>query len=244
MLGFGVKLPVSPEIKLWADEAFTRLEALLGSERMIDATVILPEDRYFPDRYDGSSSAIQAMAKRVATYMGVEPESFRVEIYAEGEHAFRESIPLWSGKTSDAAGLYFHRPDDGRFLVGLHANQIADPVSAVATLAHELAHVILLGGGLLDPETEDMEPLTDICTVFLGMGFFTATSAFQFKQWTDTQTQGWSTQRKGYLTEALWAYALARFAKERGERKPAWVQGLPYNIRSYFKQSARWLETH
>jgi hypothetical protein len=244
MLGFAARLPVSLELKQWTDEAFARLEALLGRNRMLNATVILPEDRYFPDFYDGTSAAIQTMAARVAMYMGLDTDCFRVEIYAEGEHALRESIPLWSGKTQDAAGLYFHQPDDGRFLIGLHANQIADPVSAAATLAHELAHVILLGGGLLDPEMEDMEPITDICTVFLGMGFFTATTAFQFKQWTDTQTQGWSTKRTGYLTEALWGYALARFAKERGERKPAWINGLPYNVRSYFKQSAKWLEKH
>jgi hypothetical protein len=86
-----------------------------------------------------------------------------------------------------------------------------------------------------------MEPLNDLLTIFLGFGVFTANSAFRFEQHASYASQGWSTQRIGYLSEELLGYALARFAFERREGKPAWVSFLSTNIAAYFKRSARWL---
>jgi len=113
----------------------------------------------------------------------------------------------------------------------------------VATLAHELGHVILLGGGLLDRAVKDMEPMTNLLTVFLGFGIFNANCAGRFRQWHKDGRQGWSMQRLGYLPEEIYGYALARFAQERGERRPKWVGHLSTNVCTYFKKSASWLES-
>jgi hypothetical protein len=244
MFGLTSKLPLPEEQRKWVDDGFERLMKMLGRQRLLDAELILPDDSFFPDPYDGSKASVIAMAEPIAGYMGVSREIFIVEIFAENEDAWRESVPIWHGESQDAAGLYLQKPEEGRRVVGVHAKGLRDPLALVATLAHELAHIILLGGNLLDPNADDMEPMTDLCTVFLGMGFFTASSAFQFKQWTSNRTQGWSTQRKGYLSEELWGYALARFAHERGEDKPDWAKQLPTNIRGYFKRSAAGLEKH
>jgi hypothetical protein len=242
MFGFKPKLPIDDELRQWADEGFLRLEQILGRQRMLQCQVILPEDRFFPDVFDGTKAGVAAMAERVAGYMGVLRDSFVVEIFAEDEERWRESLPEWNGKSSDAAGLYFPRPEGERFLVGVHAKKLKEPVSLVATLAHELAHVLLLGGGLMDHDAIDMEPMTDLATVFLGMGVFTSSAAFQFKQWTEGNMQGWNSSRQGYLPEPVWAYALARFAQLRGEERPPWAKALPKNIHGYFAQSARWLK--
>jgi hypothetical protein len=52
-------------------------------------------------------------------------------------------------------------------------------MALVATLAHELGHVILLRPGLVKANEADMEPLNDLLTVFLGFGVFNANSVFQ-----------------------------------------------------------------
>ena len=117
-----------------------------------------------------------------------------------------------------------------------------DPLTVVATLAHELGHVILLGGGLIDRSAKDMEPLTDLLTVYLGFGIFTANCSGRFRQWQTETNQGWSMQRLGYLPEEVYGYALARFAHQRGERSPKWTRHLSTNLRSYFRKSAAWLE--
>lgn len=241
MFFLGARLPISDELRQWVDGAFLRLEQVLGRERLLKAEVVLPNDIFFPDRYDGTEENIRGMAERVAGYMGIAPDTFVVHVYAENEDEWRKDLEGVRFESRDTAGLYFHELENGKYLIGIHANQREDPLSLVATLAHELAHVVLLGGGLIAHEAEDMEPMTDVCTAYLGMGFFTASVAFQFKKWSNERTEGWSTSRKGYLSQELWGYVLARFAAERAEKKPAWAKELPVNVRGYFGQSVKWL---
>ncbi len=152
--------------------------------------------------------------------------------------------PFFSGKTSGgAAGLYYHAPAD-KPRISINEAQLKDPLALVATLAHELGHILLLRPGLVDRTDPDMEPLNDLLTIFLGFGIFTANSAFRFEQHTDYRSQGWSTRRLGCLSEEQLGYALARFAFERGENKPAWVSFLSTNIAAYLKRSAAWLAKH
>ena len=150
MFGFSVKLPVNEEDRLWVDDGFVRLERILGRERMLNAEAVLPEERFFPDVYEGSKQSVTTMAARIAAYLGVPSTAFSIEIFAENEEAWRQTIPERSEKTSDAAGLYFHEPEDGRHVVGVHAKHLKDPLLLAATIAHELVHVLLLGGGLLE----------------------------------------------------------------------------------------------
>jgi len=49
-------------------------------------------------------------------------------------------------------------------------------------------------------------------------------------------------QRLGYLREEIYGYALARFARERGEAKPEWVKHLSTNVRVYYRRSHGWLK--
>ena len=87
----------------------------------------------------------------------------------------------------------------------------------------------------------DMEPLTDLLTVFLGLGVFSANTAARFQQHDDGHKQGWSMQRLGYLPEEIYGYALAKFAQERGENSPQWVKHLRTNVKAYYKRSRAWL---
>jgi hypothetical protein len=84
--------------------------------------------------------------------------------------------------------------------------------------------------------------LTDLLTVFLGLGIFTANSAFKFNQWTGGGKQGWEAKRLGYLTESMFGYALALFAWARGEDKPQWSKYLEGNVKYYFRSGLKYLE--
>jgi hypothetical protein len=57
--------------------------------------------------------------------------------------------------------------------------------------------------------------MTDLITVFLGLGIFTANSAGRFRQYQEDRRQGWSMQRLGYLPKEIYGDSLARFARER-----------------------------
>jgi hypothetical protein len=184
--------------------------------------------------------------------MQVKRSSVELEIFPDETEHLREILPYWRGDGAKrAAGLYVHhskedsneeeQSEEKCMVVAIRSTQLKDPLSLVATVAHELGHVILLGGRLLDPKTSDHEPMTDLLTVFLGLGIFTANSARRFRQYQEDRRQGWSMQRLGYLPEEVYGYALARFAAERGEHRAEWMKHLSTNLRTYFKQSRTWL---
>ncbi len=250
MFGFSPKLPISEEERLWTEEGFKRLEKLLGRRRMLDAKVVEPTAEDFPDPYDKSTEAVERLFSRVCTYMRIDRSAIELEIFQDEAEKLREILPHWRGASgTKAAGVYVHAheqervTDDGErsSVVAIRSTMLRDPMSLVATVAHELGHVILLGGKLMSPKTPDHEPMTDLLTVFLGLGIFTANSAARFKQFQDYRRVGWSMQRLGYLPETVFGYALARFATERGENEPEWARHLSPNVQSDFNHSMRWL---
>jgi hypothetical protein len=244
MFGFGKsKLPITLDQKCWVDQSFVRLASLVGAVRLTEGEIILPSQEYFPDPYARTEEALQLIFVRVARIMQVDPEEVDVTLFATTEEVTRNLIPYSSVDPSGkggAAGLYFHDPAV-RTHISIDEGQMKDPMSLVAVLAHELGHVILLRPGLVSRDEPDMEPLNDLLMVFLGLGIFTANAAFRFKQFTNNDTQGWSTSRVGYLSEVL-GYALARYALERGEIKPAWRSFLATNVATYMKRCEAWLQ--
>jgi len=245
MLGLSPKLPVSAEERLWVDEGFVRLEAMLGRKRLVEATVITPDDKYFPDAFERNESSVEKLLHRICEYLQLDGTRVKLEIFPDEADELLENS-LWSIDTNRPAGIYFgHDPirePDGAAVIAIKGSVLKDPMVLVATIAHELGHLILLGDGHLDHSVTDHEPMTDLLTVFLGLGIFAANSAARFQHhdhgggWTS-----WSMRRLGYLPQEVYGYALAKFAAERGESKPEWIQHLSTNVRVYFKRSRAWL---
>src|SRR5262249_33214498 len=106
-------------------------------------------------------------------------------------------------------------------VIRVNRSTLADPTALVATLAHELGHVLLLGHGPISEGTEDDEPLTDLLTIFLGLGVFTGNSRIRSRNWRDGTHEGWHIQRLGYLDQRQVGYGLALFAAIRDEDSPS-----------------------
>lgn len=235
--------PLENEWRLWVDENAAWILEEFGHQAIRERTVALPSPEYFPDRYDGTEHAVERLVQRVCGYMDVDRSRFRLEVFTDGDAWLLKSLPAYKATHQGAAGLYFD-PEDGKSLVlALEESQLEDVEAVIATTAHELCHVHLLGDGRVSADEVDHEFLTDLLTVFLGLGVFTANSAIQFNQWEEGGWQGWKTSRKGYLPEAAFGYALALFAVVRGESKPQWAAYLASNIKHYFKKSMRYLRS-
>lgn len=239
---FRPKLPITEDLRLWVDDSFALLSKVLGLDRMLRSQVIVPTDEFFPDPYDGSETSLHAIFARVCRYMKVDRTKLTLEIFPDQTTELREIVPYFTGHSNDAAGVYAHHDGD-KMVVGVKSSQMKDPLAVVATLAHELCHVILLGGELMSRDEPDMEPMTDLATVFLGMGIFTANCAARFEQHQDERRIGWSAKRLGYLPEPVFGYALAKFAHLRGERKPNWGKHLTTNVEADFRKGMKWLES-
>jgi len=96
-------------------QGFLRLKNLLGRSRMTEATVVLPNDHYFPDPYDRSAESVRKLFNRMCDFMQVNPETITLDLFPDVADELREIVPVWHGGQSKrcAAGLYHHSDDSG-----------------------------------------------------------------------------------------------------------------------------------
>lgn len=207
--------------------------------RRLHGDVVLPTDDYFPGVYRGTRADVQAVLARLCAHMGVDPGRVDLEHdEVDDNPELSAFVPInkeWTG----AAG--HHRVRDGRSVIGIRDDQATRPMALVATIAHELGHVLLLGDGRISAQRQDHEPLTDLLTIHFGLGIFSANAAFERTHEVRGAYGYTSTSRLGYLTEPMYGYGLARYAWLRGETDPEWARYIDSNPRTYLKRGLRWL---
>jgi hypothetical protein len=226
MLGwFGPKCPLDTAEKMWTEFRMRWLAGKLGIDRLLDAEVILPEERFFPDPYGGTPDYARRIFERVCGYMNLDPDRFDLEVLPD------DSI-------RGAVGLYDHGE---RPRIVLAHSRLSDPERLVATIAHELAHDILLGGGLLTVQEADHEPLTDLVPVFLGLGLFLANAPVRDRSYSENRWHYFTIDKQGYLPSRMLGYALALFAYVRRETRPGWADYLRPDAAEPLRAGLRYL---
>jgi len=237
------KLPLDEEQKAWIEKSFQWLLNEFSEGYFLKRQTILPEQSFFPDKYQGTEECVVKLVERVCSYMDVDPNLVETEFFFDRDDTASKHRLGGEEKHDGSAGLYFSQTSrETKKKIAINVSQFKNPMSLVATIAHELGHVILLGGGKISRDNKDHEYLTDLITVFFGLGIFTANSAFQFSQWQDHSHQGWRAARLGYMSEEMFAYSLAAYAWMRGETNPKWSSCLAMNVGHYFKQSIKYLD--
>lgn len=225
--------PIEPEVREWIDRRWDWLGRAFGVERMLESRLVLPRPEFFPRSSRDHPDYLQATLESVCSYMGVDPRSIHLNVYQEMNLVDRRGRPLGS------AGLY--QKVNETYEIWIEVRTLDYIHTIVSTIAHELGHVLLLGEGRISSDEEDHEHLTDLLTVFLGLGVFSANTVIREENWTSDGANFTITSRSGYLTMPMYAYALALYARDRGETRPAWTRELRPDVRSPFKQSLRYL---
>jgi tetratricopeptide (TPR) repeat protein len=231
------KCPVEPDVRAWVDERMCWLVGQFGLEMLTENEIILPVPEHFPAPYNGSKEAVRELFEQVCEYMNVDHETIDLKLYSERRNS---RMQLGLQNTTGTVGLY--DADKERTIIWLESSNVNDPTSVVATLAHELCHVHLLGGGRITREEPDHEPLTDLAAIFFGMGVFTANSSLRDRAASYGNWSHWSISRTGYLVDAVLGYALALFAFVRDEMSPSWARFLRPDIRSLLGSSLAFLQ--
>jgi len=232
--------PVPVEDVRWVRWAFSWLINNFGEELYDNKQILVPEYSSFPIQYNGQRESAEETLKIVAIQMDVLPEDIHLSIYAEGTNSIGtggifQSEVFVEQQGGHSGGLYWGRnEEDNKYHIGLEQKVLRDPEEIVATLAHEIAHIKLLGEGRL---TENDEPLTDLATIVFGFGIFNANAAFHFKNTFDS----WGYKRLGYLSQMQWGFALAYWAYSRNDDNPDWIKYLSADLRSDFKKSMQYI---
>lgn len=223
----------------WIERSMDWFVSEFGANRL-HAEVVLPTDQYFPGAYRGTREDVRAVLARLCAHMEIDSARIDLEHDEAGDNPeLSAHVPI---NTAGNGAAGHHRVRGGRSVIGIRDDQAAQPMALVATLAHELGHVLLLADGRISAaQRPDHEPLTDLLTIFFGLGIFSANAAFEYSREVRGGYRYTHTSRLGYLTEPMYGYGLARYAWLRGEPDPAWARYLDTNPRTFLKRGLRYL---
>lgn len=230
--------PLNYELRKYFENSFLWLMQEFPETKIEERKILVPTKEDFPITWNKSQENAYDALRIICHNMEIDPNEVEVDFYDNGIKEFDmgtsvifiESDP----DNPEAAGLYHHEKVNGKFQISIDQALIESPDSLIATIAHELAHVKLLGEKKLE---ENDEMLTDFTTVFFGLGIFNANMSFQF----DRKTDRWGYRILGYLKVEEWVYALALLAFIRNEDNPSWKEYLSRGIKSDFEKSLKYM---
>lgn len=232
--------PVDDDNRRWIEGSLRWLAEEFDSTCILQKKVFFPHHEFFPIIYNGNMQNFQDTLEIVARQMDIDPAIIKLDIYSEGDAEIDTGSP-WGNKIyitqSDhghTSGLYHGLDENGQFNIRIELKNLDDPEGMVATMAHELAHVKLLGEGRIE---ENNEYLTDLATIIFGFGVFNANTAFRFHGSFDK----WQYMSLGYLTQIEWGYALAVFTMMRMEPKPGWAMHLNATVKAKFEMGVKFI---
>ncbi|MGL6076142.1 MAG: hypothetical protein ACRC8S_18440 [Fimbriiglobus sp.] len=238
MLGwlFPASCPCDPAAKEWVEERLQWLSEEFDDHAFNGRRLVLPTPEFFPQNYDGSERAARELFDHICGFMDVDPDWISLRFV---EDAGKVWLVNEAGQyLPHAAGTY----EEGfrQFIIKLDKSQLHEPMELVGTIAHELAHVRLLGENRCMSEEYDNELLTDLTVVFFGLGIFLANCP---RNW-DSHNKKWPGTdliKPEYMSPPMFGYALAHLAWFRGEEHPDWAKHIHFNARGEFKQSLKFL---
>ena len=197
-----------------------------GVRRLLDAEVIRPAHVPCPAPLGRDVKCIRPLLDRMCGSMGIDPGRVALRIRED------ETMP-------GAAGLYER---GRRAVISVARSQLDDPARLLATLAHELAHELLIGGGLLTADVPDHEWVTDLLPVCLGTGIFLANATVQDSSGSCGGWSWWQVSKQGYLPSRIFGYAFALFAFLRGEAEDTpWAADLRPDAAEPFRAGLKYL---
>lgn len=233
---FPPSCPCDPAAKAWVEERLQWLSEEFDDHAFNGRPLVLPTPNFFPDSYDGSKKSVRTLLERVCEYMDVVPSLVSMKLVSDSRNSgfvneAGQDLPT-------AAGTY--EEGERKFIIRIDKDGLADPMGLVGTIAHELAHVRLLGESRVMREIYDNELLTDLTVVYFGLGIFLANMPraweSQYSKWPDSDLI-----KPEYMTRPMFGYALAHLAWFRGEERPDWSAHLHWNARPDLKQAIRFL---
>ena len=167
---FRPSCPCDAVAKAWVEDRLAWLADEFPESAFAGRPLVLPTPEHFPDPWYRDRRSVRRMLDRVCGYMDVDPD--RVDLELKNE--LHRHLDLVDGDGQALAGGAAGTYSEGTFrsLIRIDVEELADPMNVVGTLAHELAHVRLLGEGRLHGEEFDNELLTDLTVVHFGLGVF------------------------------------------------------------------------
>jgi hypothetical protein len=213
---FGPKCPLSRDEWDFQLAAFQWLDETVGAGVPRQPLVTPTPDYFPPSAATGAARAAELLAQvqRAAAMDAADwPVTLEMQSGIGDPHVpVAHGINLVHDTPAPAGSFRVDAADDEAWqaVISLSPAQLADEMSAIATLAHELSHYLLASFTRPLPGGEDChELLTDLTAVYLGFGIFMGNSAGSTAPFADEYGQWGSAYGQGYLSERALMTALA-----------------------------------
>lgn len=167
-----VTLPIDSETQEWIDARTSWIMDQIGLERIRSFDVVAADAELLDGYCADDQDSVFAVFRKICTKMDIEFGS--IDFYFMDNQ--REDGVQY------AAGLY-QSLGNSRHAITIDLSLLEDPVELIATLAHELCHVLLIGHQRITGEEDDHEPLTDLLAVFFGFGALSANRVLRESAW-------------------------------------------------------------
>lgn len=199
--------------------------------------LVLPTTEYFPSQVDSPEGAASETFEAVKKHAGMTNWCCQLQVQEKDVNpVIAPTIAIQNAPTSPQGT--FQVSEQNEVIITYNPALTSQPVQLVATLAHELAHYLTATSKEGPPGGwENWEFATDIAATFLGFGIFMANSAFNFTQFSNTDSQGWKSNRRGYLSESEHINALAIFLELKGQPIDTATNHLKPHLRKLLKKA-------
>lgn len=233
------KLPITKADEDWTNSELQWLRNEFGEDHFQNIKTVTPTKEFYERDFDGTEEDAKYILEVTKGLMAIDTQ-IELDFFSDEPTLMSDGTILASpadinGNWSSAAGTFEQKED--KTVISIETSQLKNPISLIATIAHELAHQILLGENRIE---ENDEYLTDLTAIFYGFGIFIANSKFISDSYLTAHGSGWSARSQGYLPEQIIAYAMAWLSIERKESTD-YDAHFSKTIRKYYKQSSLYL---
>ena len=238
------KSPVSKADSEWLNSDLTWLREAFSEEHFHQIRTIIPTTDFYNRTFDRTEEDAYFILERTKELMAIKNDNIELTFFSNSPTEMEEGSMLSTpsdnvmGSWSGAAGTYEQVGKD-KVIIAIEIGVLNDTVALIATIAHELAHEILLGEGWLK---ENDEFLTDLTAIFYGFGLFLGNSSFRVMQRNTAFGSEWGFSSQGYLPEQVIAYAMAWLSFERNEEL-YYTQFLNKSLKKYVEQAYAYIES-
>ena len=241
---FGKPKPsVTPVDKEWIEEAFLWFEEQYSRDFLKNLRIVEPTKEFFDHTFTGTEEDAHYSLTKCMELMQIKGANVELFFFAESPMEFEDegivathSPEGFGTEDQNAIGKY-SQLDSNTFEIGIELKQLKTPQNLIATIVHELSHLMLLGEGRLEGNNEE---LTDLNCIALGFGIFSGNSIFNFQQWQGNSHGGWQVNRQGYIPEQVAAYAMAIFNNYQNNQTN-WSRHLNNGIRKMYEKNVKYL---
>lgn len=184
----------------WCLESLRDLVTRMGPGPFIAAPVVLPTPAFFPDPWRRNVAGVRILTDRLLHYAGLQGWTAEVQRFRTLPKSVRNN------PEASEAGWYLGLRDH-TCLFGVSPYTLGDADTVVGTMAHEVAHAWRHINNIMG-DSKDEEPLTDLTTVYLGLGVLTTNSALVTNRTVTLHSSSMSTRRLGYLSVSAMVFLL------------------------------------